>query len=458
MPNLIVGLGVAMPAFAESFPSNGYMLENKTYANAATEENMGAYDGTVTASAEYANTLYQIIGGTYLPAGAEVAAQCPANSYCPGLTDATYNASASQGAKTCPSGYPNSAVGASSNTQCYTACTVKLANIEHATAVSGNDYYGDGTDTCSATACENGYHVNETSKVITQRPLIDVDYTTEENVHRIITINGNGEPTTTIWHGDGWGTVLGVAYVEDNNTWAIEYGEGVVYGRASCQATPHDPGLEYIFANEGDIMDGAISPDQVRSDLTPIVGAAKANYTADTFAALLKDPENEETYEAYFSLLYVVFGLAKDASFSTTDTGGICYCQITGFQPASDEFGYDISRAVAVESAPWVYAQGNPVAQADGCASECTSACRTILATPYEFMYKIQRDALFGARDFVDGGTCDANEITIKWTDATDEDIAANNAGMCTYGGDIRTPVRAATKPGKTFVGWKFSK
>lgn len=52
MPNLIVGLGAAMPAFAESFPSNGYMLENKTYSNAATGENMGAYDGTVTATAE----------------------------------------------------------------------------------------------------------------------------------------------------------------------------------------------------------------------------------------------------------------------------------------------------------------------------------------------------------------------------------------------------------------------
>ena len=55
-------------------------------------------------------------------------------------------------------------------------------------------------------------------------------------------------------------------------------------------------------------------------------------------------------------------------------------------------------------------------------------------------------------------GTCAANEITINWTDATADDIAANNAGMCSYDGEIRTPVRAATKPGKTFVGWKFSK
>ena len=134
-----------MPAFAESFPSDGYMLENKTYSGAATEENMGAYSGTVTATAEYEDILYQIGAGTYLPAGATVAKQCPANSYCPGVTDATYNASESQGAKSCPSGYPNSAGGAWSNTQCYTACTVSM--VEHASAVDGNDYYGTGTDT-----------------------------------------------------------------------------------------------------------------------------------------------------------------------------------------------------------------------------------------------------------------------------------------------------------------------
>ena len=49
-----------MPAFADDFPSNGYMLENKTYENAAIYGNMGVYDGTVTATAEYEDILYQI--------------------------------------------------------------------------------------------------------------------------------------------------------------------------------------------------------------------------------------------------------------------------------------------------------------------------------------------------------------------------------------------------------------
>jgi len=48
------------------------------------------------------------------------------------------------------------------------------------------------------------------------------------------------------------------------------------------------------------------------------------------------------------------------------------------------------------------------------------------------------------------------NTITINWDGADTEDITANNAGTCTYGGDIRTPVKAQHIPGQTFVGWTF--
>ena len=51
---------------------------------------------------------------------------------------------------------------------------------------------------------------------------------------------------------------------------------------------------------------------------------------------------------------------------------------------------------------------------------------------------------------------CIANVITINWSGADAEDIIANNAGQCTYGGDIRTPVKAQHIPGQTFVGWTF--
>ena len=53
------------------------------------------------------------------------------------------------------------------------------------------------------------------------------------------------------------------------------------------------------------------------------------------------------------------------------------------------------------------------------------------------------------------------NTITVIWNGASAEDVAANNAGTITYGGDIRTPVRPDPSQipiGKRFVGWTFRK
>lgn len=433
----LVAVGCACPVFAargEAFPTNGYMLENKTYDEAATYENMGVYEGTVTATAEYEDILYQIAAGTYLPAGATAAEQCPANSYCPGIADATYNESAAQGATSCPDGYPNSAAGASRDTQCYTACTVNM--VEHATVVDGNDYYDTGVDTCVATACENGYHVDDMIKVVEQTPLIDVDYTVAGNDYGFISAGG-GRTNNTSRYG-----------LTENNTWAAQFDYGVVYGRASCQATPNDPGIEYISANGEAIFNGEISPDTVRSDLTPIVGAPKANYMADVVAGMA---DGSLGIEALYETVDVVFGLSKDALYSTTDTGQYCYCQMTGFREAgaTETLGFDEG------SAPWVFILLHE--SAGDCAGSCADMCAYYLREDFVDSH-VLRGAMYGALGTGEFGACAANEITINWTDATADDIAANNAGMCTYDGEIRTPVRAATKPGKTFVGWKFSK
>ena len=57
----------------------------------------------------------------------------------------------------------------------------------------------------------------------------------------------------------------------------------------------------------------------------------------------------------------------------------------------------------------------------------------------------------------LNNGACNANVIQITWADASAEDIAANEAGTVTYGGDIRTPRKAVHKPGKIFTGWTFN-
>ncbi len=132
-----------------------------TSANTCTVDVLGVHENDATANtiATWDLIDYTLNPGQYLSVTETSVdkATCPAGSYCVGggYTVETADNSIAQ----CPTGYPNSANGASADTQCYTACTVATANIAHATAVSGNDYYGGGVDTCGATACETGYHV-----------------------------------------------------------------------------------------------------------------------------------------------------------------------------------------------------------------------------------------------------------------------------------------------------------
>lgn len=433
MPNLNVGLGAAMPAFAESFPSNGIMLENKTYSNAATFENMGTYDGdgTLSAIAEYVDNTQDIIGGTYLPAGATVAEQCPANHWCYGMTDATVNASESQGATRCANTMPYSAVGSVSNTQCYTTCTLQSANIEHATEVSGGVYFSSQGDVnrCFATACENGYHVNNRLQTYETWTLIKVDHTVAGDDYGYISADYMGGRNDYEYG------------LTKDNTWAAQFDYGVVYGRASCQATSPETVMDYLGENMDAIMAGTKPLYQVRRDLTPIFGEAKTNYLLDLLARTVDgDTVGDEELDNLFS----VFSLVEDASFSTSDTGEFCYCQMTGFQSGSGTSG-----VVNIATAPWVYQ--STTGSADRCDNECAQYCGERVMENVDF-----RKAILGAVRVTNASTCDANRIKIEWTDAAEEDIAANNAGMCTYGGDIRTPIKAATIPDKTFIGWKF--
>lgn len=428
---IVCGAGAAR---AESFPSSGYMQENMTYESAATYSNTGVYDGEVSATAEYTDTMYQIAAGTYLPAASEgVTESCPANSYCPGASNVTYNATAAQGLTSCPSSYPNSSTGASKQTQCYTACTLSVANIAHATAVTGNDYYGTGTDTCAATACENGYHVLNEIGVMDTTPLIPVDYTEYGDGYAYIDASGGASNSN-----------LSDAGLTENNTWAAHFDYGTVYGHASCQPTD-STGLMEAFNGMQSVIDGSVTAEEYESQMTDIIGAAKAAYMAD-LATGMKDGSKTE-YDMY-EAMFIILGQDYDADYSTSSTGQYCWCQMTGYKPTG-------GAQSSVAAAPWVF--DDDVGSAGDCASDCAYFCASRLRNDY-VDNRAFRAAVFGSRGALAAGTCEANEISITWTDAAPEDVAANNAGMCTYGGDIRTPVKAATIPGKTFKGWKFVK
>lgn len=144
---------------AETFPVDGLMQPNKTYDEAATYDNMGVYEGTVDAVAQYAEIAYSVRARQYLPKGSVNLTDCESGYYCPGLQEeVNFNSERDQGREECPTGYGNSAGGAIVEEQCYATCNLQNANLDHATNVSGNKYYGaDSIATCSATSCENGW-------------------------------------------------------------------------------------------------------------------------------------------------------------------------------------------------------------------------------------------------------------------------------------------------------------
>ena len=165
----LIAIGFAYPAIATptntgTFPSNGLMLEDYTYTNAATSTNMdGVYEGFVVAKAQYANVTYDIPEGYYLPAGGSEPAQCPHGYYCPGVNGVGYNENTNQGLASCSveTGglYTLSEPGATVASGCFRQCTTSDVFGGHVAVVSGNVYYG-GNQTCAVTGCENGYHVN----------------------------------------------------------------------------------------------------------------------------------------------------------------------------------------------------------------------------------------------------------------------------------------------------------
>ena len=387
-----IAMGFVCPAFAEptntenSFPSNGLMAEDTTYTNAATSTNMaGVYENEVNAVAEYENILYQIGAGQYLPAGGESVISCDQpGSFCPGVSgDVTYNANSAQGLSSCStatSGLFTSSDGTGSSAEsCYRACNISnmgsngtISTIAHATALSGNDYYGSGTDTCEPTACENGWHVKEGLNLTSTMG-------TDGGVSNAY-INNNGQfGEVSAAHGQSYYGINGA------NTWAVDYDtRGMLIGQSRCSKQAGD---------------GTLTNPTITANLADETGQEGAKY---------------------------------------------CYCNVTGYTP-------DVGTLQAVLS-PWVSIGASY--DASKCASYCASNCANYMMSGFSD-YSAFRAAVFGAIEPIPA-MCEANTITINWTDASSADISANNAGTATYGEDVRTPVKATTKPGQRFKGWRF--
>ena len=273
--------------------------------------------------------------GYYLPAGTETPVQCTAGNFCPGLPNPVhYDANNDQGITSCSTvgdgSYTNSAAGANENTACYKSCTVATANIAHATAVTGNDYYGAGTDTCSATSCENGYHINGGTP----------------DLNTIIgTVSGGYENNDKYGYisNDGNDTYKNTTYgLTENGTFALEYAndKGMIKGRAQCSSqVPANPW--YNDANktfsEGNIV--STLPDSTGQycyctvdEYTPVDGAPMSlsgPWVFDTDIG--SDCVTHCAFECPATALgnTTSYPLAFRAAIFGSLTGGAATCEIT---------------------------------------------------------------------------------------------------------------------------------
>ena len=382
-----LAMGVIAPAFAEpshtdSFPNDGYMQEDYTYTNAATSDNMdGVYSGTVNAVAEYDIIDYIVNAGQYLPSDSETVITCPAGSYCPGISgNVQYNQTTPQGIQTCPTGYANSADGASADTDCYRTCT--NSDVAHSRGtVNGGYYYGDNNQ-CVPTDCVNGWHL-------------------KPGLNFADTIGYSDYYSNGYIASDGtWQEDSGSSYVErgidfydvpENAGWATYYGpeKGFVYGTGKCSTQ---------------------SGQRARNGQMPSV--------------IENLPDS---------------------------TGSNCWCKITGYK-GSDGILQSLNSY-------WVFVEMGGISCS---TSGCNFRCKVESRYGYDSVdgYREYRSALFGSVTGFQSGpaTCEANTITINWSDVDPNYAGQNNEGTATYGSDVRTPFKAQTKKGQTFKGWRFSK
>ena len=427
-------MGLMVPAFgADEIITGG--------ANTCTVDVLGVSDNNATANtiATWDLIDYTLSPGQYLNVTETSVDKttCPAGSYCVGggFTVETADNSIAQ----CPTGYPNSANGASADTQCYTACTVATANIAHATAVSGNDYYGSGVDTCGATACEKGYHVDGGGlELVEKTPLAPISLTARGDGYWSVRADGTR-------NSDGTVDAIPADSVTAPNTWATAYSEGVIYGKASCQPKA-DPAYDYVMNNAESIFSGTMSIETVRSELTALSGPIKAEAMIVYIEFAMTNGEGMAEEDAFekAAKFFVVYSESSDKNYSTDSVGQYCYCQMDGFVPTG-------GTKEIVTSALWVFGDG--YGSADDCADDCADYCAR--SSRYDDVTELAfRGTVVGALDLVEsGGICAANTINIDWNP---DNGGAHIKNMCTYEGEITLPTPDPVKPGYTFTGWKL--
>ena len=221
-------------AFVMTMVSFGAFAADGTITGGAgtcTVEVLGVHENDSTANTIATWTLnkYTLVPGKRLSVtDTDVeTVDCDSGSYCPG---GEYTVeTASEATKSCPADFPNSETGAGADTQCYTACTVDM--VAKATAVTGNDYYGSGVDTCEPTACMAGWHV---------KAGLDIGATIGEEAG---TNSARIDNSGSFAEADFGGGTKGQEYygISDKNSFAVDYeGKGLLTGHGRCSTQTGD--------------------------------------------------------------------------------------------------------------------------------------------------------------------------------------------------------------------------
>lgn len=215
----ILSIMVVSSVYAESFPNDGSMQENKTYEDSATYDNTGVYSGTAQAQANYTPNTYTVASGEYLLNNTIAGTICPANSYCPG-GDYVFSETLSQGITSCPTEYGLSVTGSSSVDECYRTCSSADVLHSSATGTFSGEFYSNSVNKCEPVndaSCALGYHYKAASG-------LDLDVSIAPSSIRYRSNNGTGNNS---------GNITGLEKGEGEAT----FSSGIASGKALCSIT-----------------------------------------------------------------------------------------------------------------------------------------------------------------------------------------------------------------------------
>ena len=371
---------------------------------------------------------------------------CPANSYCPGFTNQTFN-DASIGINACSTvgdtTYTLSAAGATSPAYCYktttTTCAAKnpyyyghgTANYATSGSINckiyaqtdslnnlsgGNICTLDTVASCAITSlsCATGYSSTGTNGALAAYVNENAPY--DNQFTRYKSNDGNNTK------GDQTGL--------SNGDWSVKWMDSTtVTGIASCNT--NGSATAYFQDNYGSVLNSTMTAEAFFTGFAAVATSAQVERVSSLFTQYASNKvTSDEVYMRITKELYA----DSTANYTTSSTGQYCWCKMNGYSLLG-------GATQTVSNSSWVFIDTHETS--GDCASNCTYLCVNAVINQANF-----RNAIFGSLGA--NMECTPNTISLDW-DPDNGSSHTNNT--CTYDGAITLPTEP-TKPGYQFAGW----